>query len=83
MDIRDVLGRNMFRFRKKLGLSQEALADRAGVGRGHIGAIERGEQNITVLTLWHVAEALGVEAADLLDEEQAARVERPKSNKSR
>jgi transcriptional regulator with XRE-family HTH domain len=79
MDIRDVLGRNIFRFRKKLGLSQEGVADRVGVDRAHIGAMERGEQNVTLLTLWHVARALEVRAADLLDEEAAALVERPES----
>lgn len=34
-------------------------------------------QNVTLLMLWHYPGALGVKAADLLDEEQAALVERP------
>ena len=49
------------------GWSQEELADRCGLHRTYIGAIERGERNITVLTLYKVAGALGCDVADLLD----------------
>jgi transcriptional regulator with XRE-family HTH domain len=48
-------------------LSQEELADRCGLHRTYVGAIERGERNITVGTLFRLAEALGCRAADLLD----------------
>jgi transcriptional regulator with XRE-family HTH domain len=69
MDIRQVLGRNIRRFRKRARLSQEAVATRIGADRAHVSAMELGKQNITLLTLWHVAEALGVRASDLLDED--------------
>ncbi|AVS80329.1 XRE family transcriptional regulator [Paracidovorax avenae] len=49
------------------GWSQEELADRCGLHRTYIGAIERGERNITVLTLYKLAGALGCDVADLLD----------------
>ena len=58
MDIREVFGANLQYFREKAGLSQAALADRMGVDRAHISAMERGQQNVTIITLWHVAEAL-------------------------
>jgi transcriptional regulator with XRE-family HTH domain len=48
------------------GLSQEELADRCGLHRTYVGAIERGERNITVITLFRLAEALGCDATDLL-----------------
>jgi transcriptional regulator with XRE-family HTH domain len=42
------------------GLSQEALADAAGVDRSHMGKIERGERNVTLLLLERIAAALTV-----------------------
>lgn len=54
------------RLRLKLGLSQEGFADRCGLHRTYVGAIERGERNVTLETLQKLAEALGVDGADLL-----------------
>jgi len=44
--------------RNKLGISQEALADRAGVHRTYIGMIERAEKNITLANIDKIARAL-------------------------
>ena len=71
MDIRQVFGENIRRFRMQAGLSQEAVAERMGVDRAHVSSMERGQQNVTLLTLWHTAQALGVKPADLLDEDFA------------
>lgn len=49
-----------------MGLSQEALADAAGIDRSHMGKIERGERNVSVLNLCRVADALNSRASDLL-----------------
>ena len=46
--------------RKRLGLSQEALADKAGVHRTYIGMIERAEKNITLANIEKLAKALKV-----------------------
>ena len=73
MDIREVFGANLQYFREKAGLSQAALADRMGVDRAHISAMERGQQNVTTITLWHVAEALDVKPAELLDDQRKSR----------
>lgn len=67
MDIRSVFGRNMRRYRLAAGLSQAAVAVRMGVDRAHVSSMERGQQNITLLTLWHASQALGVMPATLLD----------------
>ena len=53
--------------RKELGLSQEALADAAGIDRAHMGKIERGERNATLLNVIRIAVALGIPASVLLD----------------
>jgi transcriptional regulator with XRE-family HTH domain len=71
MDIRKVFGLNMRRLRIAAGFSQEAAAEIIGVGRSHASSMERGQQNVTILVIWHVAEALGCKAADLLDETTA------------
>jgi transcriptional regulator with XRE-family HTH domain len=52
------------RFRKQL--SQEALADQSGLDRTYVGAVERGERNITILSLLKIARALGTKANSLI-----------------
>ena len=52
--------------RKEVGLSQEALADAAGIDRSHMGKIERGERNVTLLNLCRIAKALETKASVLL-----------------
>lgn len=52
--------------RKKKGLSQEQLAEKAGVHRTYIGMIERAEKNITLENIEKIAKALGKNPGDLL-----------------
>lgn len=52
--------------RAALNLSQEALADHAGIDRSHMGKIERGERNVTLLNLAKLAHALSCAPSDLL-----------------
>lgn len=70
MDIRDVFGKNLKHYRLKSGISQEALAAKMGVDRAHVSAMERGQQNVTIITLWHAALALDVKSMALLDDER-------------
>lgn len=51
-----------------MNLSQEALADQAGIDRSHMGKIERGERNLTLLNLAKLAHSLSCEPSDLLME---------------
>jgi transcriptional regulator with XRE-family HTH domain len=52
--------------RRALGLSQEALADAARIDRSHMGKIERGERNVTILNLVRIATALEQRLSDIL-----------------
>jgi transcriptional regulator with XRE-family HTH domain len=54
--------------RKKLGLSQEAMALEAGIDRTYASQIERGVSNPSLRVICAVAEILGVEPADLLSQ---------------
>ncbi len=71
MDIRKLFGQNLRRMRLAAGLSQEAVAVSMGVDRAHVSSMERGQQNVTLLTLWQAAQALECRAADFLDEKAA------------
>lgn len=62
----EALGRRIRAERKRVGLSQEALADQAGIDRSHMGKIERGERNVTILNVERVARALSVELTQLM-----------------
>ena len=76
MDVTQVFASNIKRIRLAKGISQEALADLAGLHRTYIGAVERGERNITLLNANRIAEALGVRLSECLKE----RNERKKAN---
>lgn len=62
-----LVGNNIRSARKERGISQEALADMAGIDRSHMGYIERGKKNIRVCTLIKVAEALELNPGSLFD----------------
>ncbi|MBI3677353.1 MAG: helix-turn-helix transcriptional regulator [Proteobacteria bacterium] len=64
--LQSIIAANVQRRRHALGLSQEAFADICGYHRTYIGAIERGERNITISTLCALAVALKVDPKDLL-----------------
>jgi DNA-binding XRE family transcriptional regulator len=58
MALRSVLARNLRRFRLERGLSQEALADRAGVDRTYISALERQRYSASIDMLESLGRAL-------------------------
>lgn len=63
---KEILARNLRRIRTSTGLSQEELADRAGLHRTYISSIERAERNISLENIFLLARALGVEPSDLI-----------------
>ena len=66
MDVKSALADNVKSYRNRLGLSQEDLADAAGLHRTYISGIERGIRNPSISIVAKLATALGVEPADLL-----------------
>ena len=65
---RQTIGERIRRYRESAGLTQEALARAAEIGRVTLVRLENGEQSPRFKTLKAVAEALGVDAPDLLVE---------------
>ena len=68
-DLQKTVGRNLRAYRLERGLSQEAFADQLGVHRTYMGGVERGERNLTLKSLEKMAEQIGVEARELLEEQ--------------
>jgi transcriptional regulator with XRE-family HTH domain len=68
-----LVGENIRKQRLAKKFSQEAFADYVGLDRSNYGAIERGQRNISVLTLVRIADALEIDLGDLV----------PNRNKSR
>lgn len=64
---RSVLGVTMRHLRKRLGYSQEALAEKAGLHRTYVGAVERGERNVSLENILRIARALKVTPSQLLE----------------
>ena len=58
------LGRAIRQKRRDAGISQEALAHHAGIDRSHMGKIERGERNVSVLNVLKIADSLDCKASD-------------------
>lgn len=66
MDITQIFGEKVRLIRKDLHLSQDELADLCGLHRTYIGAVERGERNITLLNAEKIADALQVSLSTLV-----------------
>lgn len=67
MDIREDFARNLRKFRRQKGFSQETLAHEAGVDRTYISALERSLYSASITMVEKLAIVLGVEPAALLE----------------
>lgn len=65
MNIKKSLGKKIKDLRKRRWRSQEALGTYCGLHRNHIGAIERGEKNVTIETLQQLADTFRVPVQEL------------------
>lgn len=66
VDEKAVFGQNVRRLRQARGLSQEALASRAGMDRSYLGSVERGKRNISLQGMVTIARALDVSVSELV-----------------
>lgn len=66
VDGRALVAANLRRLRAQRGLSQEKLADLAGIHRTYVGSVERAERNISIDNICRLAWALGVDVRELL-----------------
>lgn len=60
-------GKRVRTLREAKGVSQEELAENAGLDRTYISSVERGKRNISLLNIERIAKALAVKPAKLLE----------------
>jgi transcriptional regulator with XRE-family HTH domain len=66
MDMRKLVGRNFARLRRAKGLTQEEVEARSGFSQQYISSLERGRRNPTIISLYELAQALGVSHVELV-----------------
>lgn len=66
MDLKEVMAVNLRRLRHAKGMTQEELAERSGLSARYVGGIERADVSASVSVLGRIAEALGIEAVELI-----------------
>lgn len=66
IELRKIISKNILKYRHEKGLSQEVFAFKCNLHRTYIGAIERGERNITIKTLQTLAETMCISVVQLL-----------------
>jgi transcriptional regulator with XRE-family HTH domain len=64
-EIQKRFGKRVREIRKSKGFSQESLALSCELDRTYIGGVERGERNISLVNIYRIAEALGVQPREL------------------
>ena len=65
-EIKKAFGERVRSIRKDKGLSQETLALQCVLDRTYIGGVERGERNISLLNIYKIADALGIQPREFL-----------------
>ena len=75
MDICKRFGRNINKFRREKGLSQEELAERSNLHRTYVSAVERGVRSISLKNIEKLAVALDISVSDLFRFEEECKNE--------
>ena len=65
-DLRDIFATNLRRLRHDRGLSQDELADAAGMSRSYLAQIETGKYHVSLKIIGKLARALAAEPAEFL-----------------
>ena len=77
MDMRRLVGRNFGRIRRAKGLTQEQVEELSGHSQQYLSSLERGRRNPTVVTLFELAQALGVSHLELVQPDNGHEVGEP------
>jgi len=72
-DMRKLVGRNFGKLRREKGFTQEQFAEISGFTQQYVSDLERGRRNPTVVTLFHLADALGISHVHLVQPDDEAR----------
>ncbi|MEE8737907.1 MAG: helix-turn-helix transcriptional regulator [Bifidobacterium sp.] len=67
-ELQHTFGHNLRAYRQTKGMSQEQFADFVGVHRTYMGGIERGERNLTLVSVERICEQLGLDPLEMLDQ---------------
>lgn len=67
MDIKLLVGKRVRELRNNLGISQEELADLAGLDRTYITSVECGKRNISIVNIEKLAKALNITIKDFFN----------------
>lgn len=67
-----LLGKILVRAREGRGLKQSAVAEKLGLPASYLSKIESGTRRLDVIELIHIAEAMGVDPAEIIRELQRA-----------
>lgn len=80
-EITKILAKNIRSYRREKNLSQEELADICNLHRTYVGAVERGERNVTLSTLEAFSNALGISVPKLLTTAESDYAETHENNR--
>lgn len=69
--VQRAFGKAVRKHREAAGVSQEQLADLAGIHRTYIGDVERGERNLGLVNVYRIADALNVTVSELVADADA------------
>jgi len=70
VDVKKMFGGSVKAWRKRLGMSQEQLAERADLHRTYVSDVERGARNLSLESITRMAYALNITVAELFPTEQ-------------
>ena len=68
MNIQEKFGKRVRELRTKKGVSQEALAFKAGIDRTYMTSVENGKRNISIQNIEKIVKALGVSMGEFFSE---------------
>jgi transcriptional regulator with XRE-family HTH domain len=71
MDMRKLVGQNFARIRREKGLTQEQIEERSGFSQQYLSGLEQGRRNPTIVTLYELAQAVGVSHIELLQQDRS------------